>query len=70
MRAWLSFPIVKGIRTGVSVNLNPAARRYHVSPIGAKIWRIGSALMLAGLAVLCVESLTPRRDRAEAVAPP
>ncbi len=51
MRAWLSFPIVRGIRTGVSVNANPAARRYFVSATGRKVWRVGSTLLLAGLAI-------------------
>jgi hypothetical protein len=56
MRAWLSFPIVKGIRTGISVNPNPAARVYRVSATGRKVWRIGSTLMLAGLAIWLVAS--------------
>lgn len=51
MRAWFSVPIVRGIRTGVSVNLNPAARIYPMSPTGARIWYTGSTLMLAGLAL-------------------
>jgi hypothetical protein len=37
VRAWFSVPIVKGIRTGISINANPTARRYRVSPIGAKV---------------------------------
>jgi hypothetical protein len=51
VRAWFSVPIVKGIRTGVSVNLTPAARRYYVSATGAKVWYAGSTLLLAGLAI-------------------
>jgi hypothetical protein len=38
MRAWFSVPIIKGVRTGISVNMNPAARFCRVSPIGAKRW--------------------------------
>jgi hypothetical protein len=56
MRAWFSVPIVRGIRTGVSVNLNPAARRYPVSATGAKVWYAGEALMLAGLAIWLIAS--------------
>lgn len=51
MRAWFSVPIVRGIRTGISVNANPAAQTYRVSPIGAKVWYTGSTLLLAGLAI-------------------
>ena len=52
MRAWFSVPIVKGIRTGISVNMNPAARAYpRASATGAKVWRIGSTIMLVGLAI-------------------
>jgi hypothetical protein len=51
MRAWLSFPIVKGIRTGVSVNANPAARIYRVSALGRRVWNIGSTVLLVGLAI-------------------
>jgi hypothetical protein len=58
MRAWLSFPIVKGIRTGISVNMNPAARAYpRASATGAKVWRIGSAIMLVGLAIWLFASM-------------
>jgi hypothetical protein len=56
MRGWFSVPIAKGIRTGISINMNPAARRYHVSPMGAKVWLLGSALMLIGLAIWLVAS--------------
>jgi hypothetical protein len=56
MRAWFSIPIVKGIRTGVSVNANPAARVYRVSALGAKVWYAGSSLMLAGLAIWLIAS--------------
>jgi hypothetical protein len=56
MRAWLSFPIVKGIRTGVSVNPNPAARVYRVSATGAKVWYAGSTVMLVALAIWLVAS--------------
>jgi hypothetical protein len=48
MRAWFSVPIVRGIRTGVSVNANPAARIYRVSATGRKVWYIGSTVMSAG----------------------
>jgi hypothetical protein len=51
MRAWFSVPIVKGIRTGVSINANPAARRYRVSETGRKVWRVGNTVMLVGLAI-------------------
>ncbi len=61
MRAWFSVPIVKGIRTGVSVNLNPAARRYQVSATGAKVWYTGSTIMLAGLAIWLVASVEDGR---------
>jgi hypothetical protein len=54
MRTWISFRTgIRGVRVGVSLP-NPAARVYRVSPIGAKIWRIGSALMLVGLAAWVV----------------
>jgi hypothetical protein len=56
MRAWFSVPIVKGVRTGISVNANPAARIYPVSPTGLKVWRIGSTVMLVGLAIWLVAS--------------
>jgi hypothetical protein len=48
------FPIVKGIRTGVSVNPNPTARVYQVSATGRKVWNIGSTLMLVGLGIWLV----------------
>ena len=51
MRAWFSVPIARGIRTGISVNPNSAGRRYFVSATGQKVWRVGSTLMLAGLAI-------------------
>jgi hypothetical protein len=38
------------MRAGVSLP-NPAARIYPVSAAGLKIWRIGSAVMWAGLAI-------------------
>jgi len=56
MRGWFSVPIVRGIRTGISVNTNPAARIDRVSATGLKVWRIGSAVMLAGLAVWLIAS--------------
>jgi hypothetical protein len=56
MRAWFSVPIVRGIRTGVSVNANPAARIYRVSATGRKVWNIGSAVLLFGLAIWLVAS--------------
>jgi hypothetical protein len=52
MRTWISFPTrIKGIRLGAAVNLNTAARMQYVSLTGAKVWYIGSALMLAGLLI-------------------
>src|ERR1700730_10192197 len=58
MRAWFSVPIVKGIRTGISVNMNPAARAYpRASATGAKVWRIGSTIMLVGLAIWLFASM-------------
>ena len=54
MRTWLSIRTpFRGVRVGVAIP-TPAARAYLVSPTGAKIWRIGSALMLLGLAVWLV----------------
>jgi hypothetical protein len=56
MRSWISFRTpIRGIRVGVGASL-PAARRYYMSATGAKIWRIGSTLMLAGLAIWLVAS--------------
>jgi hypothetical protein len=55
MRTWISFRTgVRGIRVGVSPN--PAARIYYLSSTGLKVWRIGSAVMLVGLAVWLVAS--------------
>jgi hypothetical protein len=51
MRAWLSFPIVRGVRTGISVNPNPTARVYRVSATGRKVWRVGNTVLLVGLAI-------------------
>ena len=56
MRGWFSVPIVRGIRTGVSVNLNPTARTYYISATGAKIWYTGSTVMLAGLVIWLIAS--------------
>jgi hypothetical protein len=52
MRTWISFRTgIRGIRVGASLP-NPTARRvYQVSATGRKVWRIGSAVMLAGLAI-------------------
>jgi hypothetical protein len=56
MRTWISFRTpIRGIRLGAGVSL-PAARAYPVSATGLKIWRIGSTLMLAGLAIWLVAS--------------
>jgi hypothetical protein len=37
VRAWFSVQIVKGVRTGISVNANPAARVYRVSATDAHV---------------------------------
>jgi hypothetical protein len=51
MRTWISFRTgIRGIRVGASLP-NPAARVYQVSAIGRKVWRIGSTVMLVGLAI-------------------
>ena len=51
MRTWISFRTgIRGIRVGASLP-NPAARTYRVSATGQKVWRVGSTLMLAGLAI-------------------
>lgn len=51
MRTWISFRTgIRGVRAGVSLP-NPTARIHYVSAAGLKVWRIGSALMLAGLAI-------------------
>jgi hypothetical protein len=51
MRTWLSFRTgIRGVRVGVALP-NPAARVYPVSATGRKVWRVGSTLMLAGLAI-------------------
>jgi hypothetical protein len=57
MRTWLSFPTgIRGIRLGAAVNLNTTASSYYVSAAGAKIWRVGSTLMWAGLAIWLIAS--------------
>jgi hypothetical protein len=57
MRAWLSFPTgIRRVRLGASVNLNTSARMHHLSATGAKVWRIGSTLMLAGLVIWLIAS--------------
>jgi hypothetical protein len=56
MRTWISFRTpIRGIRVGVGASL-PAARTYYVSATGLKVWRIGSAVMLAGLALWLIIS--------------
>jgi hypothetical protein len=56
MRTWISFRTpIRGIRVGAGVSL-PAARVYRVSATGAKVWRIGSTLMLVGLAIWLIAS--------------
>jgi hypothetical protein len=56
MRTWLSFRTpFRGVRVGVAIP-TPAARIYAVSPIGLKVWRVGSTLMLVGLALWLVFS--------------
>ena len=57
MRTWLSFPTsIRGIRLGASVNLNTRARVYHLSETGLTVWRVGSAVMLVGLAIWLIAS--------------
>ena len=57
MRTWLSFPTgIRGIRLGASVNLNTTARIYYLSATGRKVWRVGSALMLACLLIWLIAS--------------
>jgi hypothetical protein len=51
MRTWLSIRTpFRCVRVGVAIP-NPTARVYQVSPTGAMIWRVGSAVMLAGLVI-------------------
>jgi hypothetical protein len=51
MRTWISFRTgIRGVRVGAALP-NPAARGYRVSATGLKVWRVGSTLMLAGLAI-------------------
>jgi hypothetical protein len=57
MRTWLSFRTgIRGVRVGVALP-NPAARVYPVSATGRKVWRVGQAVMLVGLAIWLVASL-------------
>ena len=56
MRTWLSFRTgIRGARVGVALP-NPAVRIYPVSATGLRVWRIGSAVMLVGLAVWLIAS--------------
>jgi hypothetical protein len=56
MRTWVSFRTpAKGVRLGVGASF-PRARVYAVSAIGLKIFRIGSTVMLAGLAIWLIAS--------------
>jgi hypothetical protein len=56
MRSWISFRTpIRGIRVGAGVSL-PAARVYRVSATGQAVWRIGSTVMLAGLAIWLIAS--------------
>jgi hypothetical protein len=56
MRSWVSFRTpVKGVRLGVGASFQ-RARVYAVSAAGLKVWRIGSTLMLAGLAIWLIAS--------------
>jgi hypothetical protein len=51
MRSWISFRTpFRGVRAGVTFP-NPGARTYPVSATGLRIWRIGSFVMWAGLAI-------------------
>jgi hypothetical protein len=50
MRSWISFRTgIRGVRVGLALP-NSTARIYPMSPTGLKIFRIGSAVMLIGLA--------------------
>jgi hypothetical protein len=56
MRTWVSFRTgIRGVRVGVALP-NPAARTYPVSAIGLKVWNVGQAVMLVGLALWLVFS--------------
>jgi hypothetical protein len=56
MRTWISFRTgIRGVRAGVALP-NPAVRVYPVSATGMKVWRIGQAVMLAGLAIWLIAS--------------
>jgi hypothetical protein len=56
MRTWISFRTgIRGVRVGVALP-NPAARTYRVSATGRKVWRIGQAVMLVGLAIWLIAS--------------
>jgi hypothetical protein len=57
MRTWISFPTgIRGIRLGAAVPLNTRPRIYAVSPIGLKVWRVGSAVILLGLVIWLIAS--------------
>jgi hypothetical protein len=61
MRSWISFrTAIPGIRVGASLP-NSAARIYQVSATGRTVWRIGSAVMLIGLAIWLVASMEDGR---------
>jgi hypothetical protein len=56
MRTWMSFRTpIRGVRVGAGVSL-PRVRIYQVSATGQKVWRLGSAAMLAGLALWLIFS--------------
>ncbi len=64
MRAWFSVPIVKGIRTGVSVNPNSFITRRLpwfecLSDTGKKVQRVGGAMIV----VLFVLWIIAEKDR-------
>jgi hypothetical protein len=60
MRTWISFPIAKGIRTGVSVNPNSlfgsSDPLQFVSASGRKFWRIFAAVNWLSFAVWLIAS--------------
>jgi hypothetical protein len=63
MRTWLSFPLVNGIRAGVSVNPNSFITRelpwfQCLSKTGKKVWFVGAA----AIAVLFLTWLIGTKD--------
>jgi hypothetical protein len=61
MRAWFSVPIVRGVRTGISVNPNRLFGRssdplQFVSPAGRKVWRVFAAMIWVSFFVWLIAS--------------